>query len=465
MAVLAAEAEFDSGKSIPLSVRVASDLEAHQSKWYYDLTNEKWEFIEITSDGWRIVNNVTLFRRFNNQSPQVYPSREYTPDIFDRLIKLLLDVNVEEKNKKNYGLLIKCYIVYLFIPHVLKPVLMPHGHQGGAKSWLLESIRMIVDPSVLRTLSFPRNVNELIQQLSHNHVAYYDNISKLDEWSSDELCRAVTGSGSSKRKLWTDDDDIIYNFKRCVGFNGINMAATKADLLDRGLNIHVKRIEDKDYRTPQDINREFEEIRPQLLGCIMDILVKVLKWKQEGKKLNLKLKRMAEFTEYGEIISQCMGNPEGVFVEAYQTNINSQIEEIIDSSQVAGCLTHWFFEIWLPRIEKLITNNSNYNGEWSGTATVLLDILESVAGKLKVNTKTKFWPKAPNSLSRRLNEIATPLKDIGIEIEFTVNDRGKARTITIREISSSSSSSSTDPNQARNSPKNDDDIKSEDKIS
>ena len=206
---------------------------------------------------------------------------------------------------------------------------------------------------MLKTLSFPRDVNQLIQQLSHNYVAYYDNISKLSEWSSDELCRAVTGSESSKRKLWTDDDDIIYNFKRCVGFNGINMAATKADLLDRGLNIHVKRIEDKDYRTPQDIDREFEDIRPQLLGYILDILVKVLKWKEEGKNLNLNLKRMAEFTEYGEIISQCMGNPEGAFVEAYQTNISSQIEEIIESSQVVGCLTHWFNEIWLPAIEKI----------------------------------------------------------------------------------------------------------------
>ena len=312
IAVLSAKAEFDSGKAIPLGLRVASSelesqtspkLNGTKSKWYYDLTNEKWEFIEITSEGWRIVNNLTLFRRFSNQSPQVYPSKEYTPDIFDRLIKLLLDVNVDEKNKKNYRLLIKCYIVYLFIPHVLKPILMPHGHQGGAKSTLLEKIRMIVDPSVLKTLSFPRDVRELIQQLSHNHVAYYDNISKLSDWSSDELCRAVTGSGSSKRKLWTDDDDIIYNFKRCVGFNGINMAATKADLLDRGLNIHVKRIEDKDYRTPQDIDREFEEIRPQLLGYILDILVKVLKWKEEGRKLNLTLKRMAEFTEYGEIIS------------------------------------------------------------------------------------------------------------------------------------------------------------------
>ena len=108
MAVLSAEAEFGSGKAIPLSLRVACELEAQssnvnsiKSKWYYDLTNEKWEFIEITSEGWRIVNNLTLFHRFSNQLPQVYPSKEYPSDIFDRLIKLLLDVNVEEKNKEN----------------------------------------------------------------------------------------------------------------------------------------------------------------------------------------------------------------------------------------------------------------------------------------------------------------------------------------------------------------------------
>ena len=31
------------------------------------------------------------------------------------------------------------------------------------------------------------------------------------------------------------DDDILHYFLRCIGFNGINLAATKADLLDRGI--------------------------------------------------------------------------------------------------------------------------------------------------------------------------------------------------------------------------------------
>jgi hypothetical protein len=59
--------------------------------------------------------------------------------------------------------------------------------QGSAKSSLMESVKTLVDPSIIKTLSFPRDKNELIQQLSHNCVAYYDNISKLSDWISDEL--------------------------------------------------------------------------------------------------------------------------------------------------------------------------------------------------------------------------------------------------------------------------------------
>jgi hypothetical protein len=99
------------------------------------------------------------------------------------------------------------------------------------------------------------------------------------DWISDQLCRAVTGSGFSKRELYTDDDDIIYNFKRCIGFNGINLGATKADLLDRGIIIELERIPREKQRKLEEIWAEFDGIKAELLGCIFDILVKVLQVK------------------------------------------------------------------------------------------------------------------------------------------------------------------------------------------
>jgi len=174
-------------------------------------------------------------------------------------------LNIKDEKTK---LLIKCYIIALFIPEIDKPILMLHGDPGGAKSTLEEFVRTLVDPNSVLTFALPRDITELVQQLDHNYVVYYDNISRLQEWISDQFCRASTGGGSSKRRLYTDDDDKIYNFKRCVGFNGINLAVTKSDLLDRGLIIKVERIDDKDKRRKQHIWHEFEGIRSQLLGWL-----------------------------------------------------------------------------------------------------------------------------------------------------------------------------------------------------
>lgn len=184
---------------------------------------------------------------------------EYPHAIFDRFMNL---INVKGQDNK---LLLKCYVISLFYPEIPKPVLMLHGEQGSAKSTLQELIKMLVDPSSIKTITFPRDINELTQKLAHNYIAYFDNVSDIHDWISDQLCRAVTGSGFSKRALYSDDDDIIYNFKRCIGFNGINLGATKADLLDRGIIIELERIPRENQRKLEEIWTEFDNIRPHLV--------------------------------------------------------------------------------------------------------------------------------------------------------------------------------------------------------
>ena len=100
--------------------------------------------------------------------------------------------------KPGKRLILKCYIISLFIPGISKAVLMVHGEQGSAKSMLEELIKMLVDPDIVKTFSFPKDLAELIQQLSHNALVYYDNLSRIPGWISDLLCRATTGSGFSK---------------------------------------------------------------------------------------------------------------------------------------------------------------------------------------------------------------------------------------------------------------------------
>jgi hypothetical protein len=111
--LLSAKAEFGkSSEALKLNLRVAES----DNKWYYDLTNKNWEFVEITSSGWKIVSNLILFHRYNNQLPQVYPSKDYPPDIFDKFIALVLNkANADEEKLPEYQILLKCYIVCAFI--------------------------------------------------------------------------------------------------------------------------------------------------------------------------------------------------------------------------------------------------------------------------------------------------------------------------------------------------------------
>lgn len=430
--LLCAEAEFGNNKK-NLCLRTAETYIPNKLTWYYDLTNQKWEFIEITSEGWRIVKNLVIFRRFTSQAEQMYPSKEYPPDIFDKFMKLL---NVKGNENK---LLLKCYIISLFLPEIPKPILMLHGEQGSAKSTLMELIKILVDPSIIHTLTFPRDINELIQQLYHNYVAYYDNVTNLREWISDQLCRVVTGSGFSKRVLFSDDDDYIYSLKRCIGFNGINLGATKADLLDRGLIIQLERL-DKDKRLKiEDIWKNFDEIKQQLLGFMFDILVKVLRFKKQHSQLNLPgLPRMADYAECAEIISRCMGNPNNAFLNSYYKNIDLQTKEVLEASPVATCLRHFM----LPRTV------------WEGTATSLLGELEVIAEDVKVNIHGKMWPKAPNYLSRRLNELRSNLREIGIIIEWSIDPNINTRVIKIKKVTPVSYISPENPIQTQLFPKN-----------
>jgi len=405
--VLSAQAMFE-GPQYKLQLRVGNivDVEsdvADTSTIYYDLANKDWQAVKITKDGWTIEQSPILFRRYSATGKQVLPVHEYDENTLDQFIGL---INMKrypgQPNKEaNQKLLLKCFIVVLFIPGVQKPAQMLHGEQGSAKTSEQEAIKDLVDPSPVPTLSIPRDLNELLQQMMHNYVCFYDNISFIRDWVSDQFCRAITGSGASKRMLYSDDEDIIYEFLRVIGFNGVNIAATKPDLLDRGIIMELERIAKDKNIGKIEMKKKFAELKPQLLGYIFDVLVKVLQTIANGGIGKIKSPRMADFAEYGEIVSRCMGNPENAFLNAYYENIDSLTEEAIQAHPVSLAIAY------------LMSDKQS----WEGSVSELYVLLQTIAIELSIDTNSKIWPKAANSLGRKINEVKTNLRHKGIVIE------------------------------------------------
>ncbi len=394
-----------SGARRSLATRVA----ASDGAFWYDLTNQDWAAIKVTPMGWEFASDVPpLFYRFKHQQPQVKPIGG------GNLGSLLEFVNIQEANHK---LLFMVYLVACFVPDIPHPIPNIHGPQGSAKTTLFRMIKRIVDPSKMEVLSLPTNNTDLVQKLSHHWLAPFDNISDMPQWMSDTFCRAATGDGFSKRELYSNDEDVIYSFRRCVCLNGINVAGCRPDLLDRSILLGLERISPENRKDEQSVWGDFHEKMPHILGAVFDVLVKAMTLRPKMTATNLP--RMADFALWGCAIAESLGSTSDAFLEAYRSNIAEQNEVAINEDPIASVVVEFMAGKTF----------------WQGTMTSLLVELSNIAERDKINTSSaRIWPNRANALSRFLNGAKVNLAQAGILVE---NHRGAQRVVQIRKYDAS----------------------------
>jgi len=371
--------------------------------FWYDLGDPKWRAVRVDEDGWSVINETPiLFRRYSRTSAQMEPVGSiHLREIFEF-------INVEDEDMK---LLLMVWVVTCFIkgfPHTA-PII--HGQQGSAKTTASEILKAIIDPSVMKTSRMPHDIKETVQMLAHSWLTIFDNVSpdKFSGSTSDLFCTVITGGGVSKRELYSDDEDIIYNLQRVIGINGIIIAANKPDLLDRSILIELARIPEEKRKTAHEVEALFKESLPAILGGIFDTLVQAIQIKKTQSHTNLP--RMADFTEWGSAIAVALGHTQEQFLNSYKNNIQQQSDTVIDDSLVATLV--------------LALCERQDGAEWEGGASELLEELGKDSKGIvdeKIRRSANF-PKASNVLSRNLNELKTTLAEAGCYVWQTGTNR------------------------------------------
>jgi hypothetical protein len=299
---------------------------------------------------------------------------------------------------------LKVYIVSLFIPGIPHAILTLIGEKGSAKSLLQRMIKDLVDPSKPELLTIHNDMMEFVQQVAHNYVSYYDNVKYTPKWLPDEACKAVTGIGQTKRKLYSDDEDIVYEYKHCLGFNGINISLSDPDARDRSILIRLDRIKKENRRTESDVLSKYEELKGSVLGYILDVLVMTMKNKDTVIVSNLP--RMADFAVWGEAIARSMGYKPMEFINAYYKNIGRQNIEAIEADPLAVMISK-LVEEW----------ETNCTRIWQGSPAECLQVLHKVAEKSELHYEGNHLPKSGSALSRSLNQIRSNLVEgLGIDV-------------------------------------------------
>jgi hypothetical protein len=377
------------------------------------MTDENWQSIRVTPTGWGIQTTPLIFKRFSHQKPMLSPIRG------GNCWKLLNYVNITDPDTQK---LFMIHTIGCFIPNVPRPIFLCFGGQGSAKTSSLESVRQLIDPSILsQGLSISNSPNEMIQQLDHHHFTHYDNVSFLRGWQSDNICKAVTGAGLSKRRLYSNDEDIIFSFKHLIGLNGINLVARKGDIFERSILYPFPPIAEKDRKTEGEFWQAYYTDLPQILGGVLDVLVETMGLyplvKLDG------LPRMADFAKWGYAIGEALGVGGEEFIRIYTENQQSQYLESIKASVIGWLIYLWSTEhIQQKYIDELIhegyPQDHSIVYQWEGTFSELLTILTGYAeNQNPYISRGRQFPKNEQVLSRRINEVEPALIKHGIKIE------------------------------------------------
>ena len=396
--VIEAKANYDAPERI-VHIRVGG----LDGRLYLDLVDETWRAVEITTTGWRVIDDPPVrFRRAAGMRALPVPVRGGSVETLRSFLNVRSDADF---------VLVVAWALAVLRNRGPYPVIVLSGEQGSAKSSFSAILRALLDPNTAPLRALPREDRDLFIAASNGHVLAFDNVSGLPAWISDTLCRLATGGGFAVRQLYTDQDEVLFDATRPVILNGIEDIVTRPDLADRAVFLTLEPIQEERRLPEQDLRTAFETERPRILGALLDAVVEGLKRLPETRLE--KLPRMADFALWATACEPALW-PTGTFWSAYCGNRDEAVEGVIDADPIA------------TGVRAVMATRT----VWTGTASDLLGALAEVVGERVAKSKT--WPDGPRALAGQLRRAATFLRKIGIEVGFRREGRARTRTRTIK---------------------------------
>ncbi|QNG37425.1 bifunctional DNA primase/polymerase [Geodermatophilaceae bacterium NBWT11] len=356
--------------------------------------------VRVGPDGWGVLDrSPVLFARSNVTG--AFPRPERGGDLAD--FAALLNVAPGE-----FDLLV-AYMVAAWVPEIAHPVLLLTAEQGAAKTTTSEFVCMAMDPGPAPRRKAPRDDHGFTVSVEGSLVANFDNLSALPDWFSDAVCRASTGEGDVRRKLYGDKSLVVSSYQRVIMMNGIGVGAVRGDLADRMVHLQLRRIPPENRLEIAALKERFERLRPALFGALLDVLAGALRAIRDGEVELPRNPRMIDFARYARAVDVARGT------DAYGTYMAMQeglAAQVMEGDPVVG-----------PLLELA---GSSPGGELRASAGEILDLL-----RLRVEPRERppNWPKTAAALGGHVARVAPALRQSGWDVEPYRNKRDRGWAI------------------------------------
>ena len=379
----------------------------HGGRIYLDLGCPKWRAVEIAAIGWGVVDTVPV-KFLRSRGMLALPE----PEAGERIEVLREFVNVE--SDADFRLLV-AVLAAAMRPSGPFVILAVTGPAGSSKSTLAKIMVLLIDPKTPASAGAPREERDLFVSASNSWLLSYTNLSSIQQWLSDALCRLTDGEGFKIWQLQTDRDEMIFSGARPIVLNGIGNLAKQPDLADRTLSLMPPPLSDDQRRDERGFWAAFKAAHPAILGALCDIVAGGLK-RLPDLKLD-RLPKRADFARWGAACAPGCGSDAAEFIADYEEN-RSEAMAAAEAS------------LLLPLIEAVLARTGLDAAGFDGTATELLKRLDEVCGEAE--RKQQWFPKTALLLGGALNRIAPLLRLRRIEFQRYKVGRGRDRRIALR---------------------------------
>ncbi|MCB9893372.1 MAG: hypothetical protein H6839_02870 [Planctomycetes bacterium] len=365
-------------------VQVHRRVAEHDSRVYLDLCDEKWQAVEVTGDGWRLVNEPPV--RFIRGTGMLALPEPVKGDV--HALRDFLNV-VDDADFQ----VCLAWLIGAIQPRGPYPVLSLSGRQGSAKSTAARLLAGLIDPNKAPLRSEPKSEDDMIVAAQHSRLIAFDNVSNLSSALSDALCRLATGGGAAKRKLYTDDEAVILDVQAPVILTGIGTYITRGDLADRALPVQLRPLRDGEYLPERKLWERFNEARPGILGGLLDALGCSIRRQAEVAGTS----RMADFDAAVEAAGPALGWQPGHF--------NKLLADVRDKSR----------------------RSHLEDDELAQALISLAGIFEGTVGelhhKLGSHGNVNRWlPKTARSLGNAIRRLEPLLENVGVVVHRTTRN-------------------------------------------
>ncbi len=409
-ALVALEGEAMESEPVPLHLRVAE----HGGALWVDLGDAAGHVVRITGGSWEVLTTApVLFTRTELSGAMPLPERG--GDLAD----LWEHVNVALTDRA----LLLGVLAAAYFPAIPHPVLDLEGEQGSGKSTVTRRLVELTDPSPVPMRKPPRDADAWVTAAAGSWVVAIDNQSTLPEWLSDSLCRASTGDGDVRRRLYTDGGLAVFAFRRQVILNGIDLAGIRGDLAERLVTIRPPRIGDT-RRSERDLDEQWQQALPRLLGALFDLVAAVHEHVGEVSEVSEVRARAISGRAGGEV------KPLFAFGERMRMADFARILVAVDAVLGTDSLSRYREHAAELAAETLTASPfvsrlvSTLHEPFDGTAALLLSRIASETS----TPLPRNWPASTKAVTGELRRNAPALRQQGWEVTDS-EDRKNHRTL------------------------------------